>query len=103
MSAPLRETEIKVALAKLPGWTFDDDTIYKTYRLTSFTESIGFITEMAFCCEKANHHPELSNIYSTVAVSLRTHDAGNKVTQKDVDLAVEIEKIAQKRDCFKPI
>ena len=103
MSIKLTETEIKVALAKLPGWAFDDDTIHKSYRFTSFTEAIGFIAEMAFCCEKANHHPELSNVYSTVAIRLRTHDVGNKVTSKDVDLALEVEKLAQKRARSKAI
>jgi len=52
---------------------------------------------MAFACEKANHHPELSNVYNKVTIMLTTHDEGNKVTQKDVELAQEIEKIAQKR------
>ena len=56
-----------------------------------------FITEMAFACEKANHHPVLFNVYSRVEIGLTTHDAGNKVTQKDVDLAAELEKIANKR------
>ena len=98
MSEPLTENQIQEALASLPGWAFTDDTISKTHRFGSFTEAIGFITEMAFACEKANHHPELSNVYSTVTIRLCTHDAGNKVTEKDVNLAGEIEKLAEKRD-----
>ena len=97
MSTALTESAIQDALAKLPGWAFADDKISKTYRFASFTEAIGFITEMAFACEKANHHPDLSNAYNTVTISLCTHDAGNKVTEKDVNLAGEIEKLAKKR------
>ena len=97
MSTALTESAIQDALANLPGWAFADDTIHKTYRFASFSEAIGFIAEMAFSCEKANHHPDLSNVYSTVVIRLSTHDAGNKVTQKDVDLALEIEKLAEKR------
>lgn len=97
MSTALTESAIQDALAKLPDWAFADDTIHKTYRFASFTEAIGFIAEMAFSCEKANHHPDLSNVYSTVTIRLSTHDVGNKVTQKDVDLALEIEKLAEKR------
>ena len=97
MSTALTESAIQDALANLPGWAFADDTIHKTYRFASFTEAIGFIAEMAFSCEKANHHPDLSNVYSTVTIRLSTHDVGNKVTQKDVDLALEIEKLAEKR------
>jgi len=97
MSTALTESAIQDALANLPGWAFADDTIHKTYRFASFSEAIGFIAEMAFSCEKANHHPDLSNVYSTVTIRLSTHDVGNKVTQKDVDLALEIEKLAEKR------
>ena len=97
MSEPLTENQIQEALASLPGWAFADDTISKTYRFGSFTEAIGFITEMAFACERANHHPELTNVYSTVTIHLNTHDAGRKVTEKDIDLAGEIEKLATKR------
>jgi len=99
MGDALNGVQIEETLAKLPGWAFADDSISKTFRFTSFPEAIGFIAEMAFACEKANHHPELSNVYSTVIIRLCTHDAGNKVTVKDVDLAVEIEKLAKKRDC----
>jgi len=97
MSTALTESAIQDALANLPGWAFADDSIHKTYRFASFSEAIGFIAEMAFSCEKANHHPDLSNVYSTVTIRLSTHDVGNKVTQKDVDLALEIEKLAEKR------
>ena len=97
MSVPLTENQIQEALASLPGWAFADDAISKTYGLGSFTEAIGFITEMAFACERVNHHPELSNVYSTVAIRLCTHDAGGKVTEKDINLAGEIEKMAKKR------
>jgi len=97
MSTALTESAIQDVLANLPGWAFADDTIHKTYRFASFSEAIGFIAEMAFSCEKANHHPDLSNVYSTVTIRLSTHDVGNKVTQKDVDLALEIEKLAEKR------
>ena len=97
MSEPLTENQIQEALANLPGWAFADDTISRTYRFGSFTEAIGFITEMAFACERSNHHPELTNVYSTVTISLNTHDAGGKVTEKDIDLAGKIENLNEKR------
>ena len=97
MSDALTNDQINEALAKLPGWTFAEDKLSREYRFANFTEAMGFITEMAFACEKANHHPELFNVYSRVEIGLTTHDAGNKVTQKDVNLAAELEKIANKR------
>ena len=97
MSTALTNIQINESLAKLPGWTFAEDKLSREYRFANFTEAMGFINEMAFACEKANHHPELFNVYSRLEIGLTTHDAGNKVTQKDVDLAAELEKIANKR------
>ena len=97
MSTALTNIQINESLATLPGWTCAEDKLSREYRFANFTEAMGFITEMAFACEKANHHPELFNVYSRVEIGLTTHDAGNKVTQKDVDLAAELEKIANKR------
>ena len=97
MNNALTNEKIEETLAKLPGWTFAEDKLSREYRFANFTEAMGFITEMAFACEKANHHPELFNVYSRVEIGLTTHDADNKVTQKDVDLAAELEKIANKR------
>ena len=98
MSTALTNEQIEETLAKLQGWTFADDKISREYRFASFTEALGFITEMAFACERANHHPELFNVYNRVNIDLTTHDAGNKVTQKDIDLAIKLEKIAEKRN-----
>ena len=97
MSDKLTNYQINEALAKLPGWTFAEDKLSREYRFANFTEAMGFINEMAFACEKANHHPELFNVYSRVEIGLTTHDTGCKVTKKDVDLAAELEKIANKR------
>ena len=97
MNTALTNEQIEENLAKLTGWTFADDKISREYRFASFTEAMGFITEMAFACELANHHPELFNVYNRVNIDLTTHDAGNKVTQKDIDLAIKLEEIAGKR------
>ncbi len=93
MSEALSPDKIHQALARLTGWTFLGDKVTRQYQFSSFTEAISFITEMAFACEKANHHPELFNVYNRIELSLTTHDAGNQVTSKDLLLAEEIESI----------
>lgn len=93
MSKPLSNDAIKQALTELPGWTHDNDKLSKTFKFKSFREAMGFIVRIGFEAEAANHHPELFNVYSTVEISLSTHDADGKVTQKDVDLAGAIERI----------
>ncbi len=97
MSDALNANQINEALVKLPGWIFAEDKLSREYRFASFTEAIGFIAEMAFSCEQANHHPELFNVYNRVTIDLTTHDAGSKVTKQDTELAEKIEKIAAKR------
>ena len=97
MNIALTNEQIEGTLAKLQGWTFSDNKISREYRFASFTEAMSFITEMAFACEQVNHHPELFNVYNRVNIDLTTHDAGNKVTQKDINLAIKLEKIAEKR------
>lgn len=92
MPTALSDDAINNALAALPGWSFADDKLTKTFKLVDFRAALAFIVRIGLEAEVANHHPELFNVYSTVTISLCTHDAGNKVTQKDVDLATAIER-----------
>ena len=94
MAEPLDGQQLSAALAELPGWEADGDTITKTYAFSSFREAVSFIVRIAFAAEAANHHPELRNVYSRVRITLATHDAGNRVTAKDIALAREIEQIS---------
>ena len=88
---PLTQAEIDAALAELPGWRLEEDKLVKTFRFANFREAVSFIVRMAFDAESIGHHPELRNVYHTVDIALTTHDAGNKVTHMDVDLARAIE------------
>lgn len=97
MQAVLSEDVIQAALAELNGWRFEQHAIHREYTFATFTEAMGFVTEMAFACEKANHHPELFNVYNKIQIRLTTHDAGNQVTDKDLNLARAIESIAKTR------
>lgn len=91
---PLTNDQINDALAHLPGWSFEDDSLVKTFEFGSFREAMSFMVRLSFEAEERNHHPELSNVYNRVDVRLNTHDAGGKVTQFDVDLAGAIEHLS---------
>ena len=93
----LTDIEIQGEIQDLNGWEFKENAIRKTFSFESYMDSIEFINRLAVRAEEANHHPELFNVYSRVTIDLTTHDAGNKVTQKDTDLAEVIENIATKR------
>lgn len=72
----------------LPDWRHDPqrDAISRDYLFADFTQAFAFMTEVAIAAEKRNHHPEWSNVYNRLAVTLTTHDA-NGLTQRDLELA----------------
>jgi 4a-hydroxytetrahydrobiopterin dehydratase len=94
MSKPLSPDEITKALAPLAGWTCERDALTKTFKFGSFREALSFMTRVAFEAEELNHHPEWTNVYNRVVIRLNTHDAGGKVTSKDVELATRMQKIS---------
>ena len=85
----------KSALANLKDWTevSGRDAITRTFTFRDFNEAFGFMTRVALIAEKMDHHPEWSNVYKTVAVTLSTHDAGG-LTERDVKLAEVMDKLA---------
>lgn len=93
MAQPLSSNDIQQALDSLKGWEFSDDKIKKEFEFKDFSEALGFIVRVGLEAENKVHHPEIFNVYNTVKIQLSTHDAGDKVTQKDVDLAKAIESI----------
>lgn len=94
MAAPLTPDQIKQALADLPGWKHESDALVKQFKFGSFKEALGFIVRLGLEAEAINHHPDLHNVYNRVTLRLNTHDAGGKVTRKDVDLARAIEEFS---------
>ena len=86
----LSDTQIAEQLKNLTGWTLREGGIEKTYEFGNFVEAFGFMAKVAILAEKAEHHPEWSNVYNRVSIRLTTHDAGG-LTEKDFGLAVEID------------
>ena len=85
------------ALAQLEGWreVAGRDAIFKKFTFADFNEAFGFMTRVAMVAEKMDHHPEWSNVYKNVEVTLSTHDAGG-VTEKDIALAKTMNAFASR-------
>ena len=85
----------KAAIAKLKGWSAmkGRDAISKSYKFDDFNGAFGFMTRVALKADKMDHHPEWSNVYNKVDVTLSTHDSGG-VTAKDVELAKFMDEAA---------
>ena len=94
MSA-LNQTEIESALQGLQGWHLDEKgtKILREIDFNDFRAAMAFLVRLSYECEQMNHHPEIFNVYRTVRLGLNTHDAGGLVTEKDVQLAVRINKL----------
>ena len=92
----LSQAEIPAALDALPDWTRDADGkgISRNFKFATFRQAFGFMTRCALAAEKADHHPEWSNVYNRVDIRLTSHDVGG-LSQRDVHLAKIFDKIAQ--------
>jgi 4a-hydroxytetrahydrobiopterin dehydratase len=90
----LTEAERASALARLPEWTLRADrlAIERSFRFADFATAFGFIARVALLSEKHDHHPEWSNAWNRVAITLTTHDAGGLST-RDVEMAIAIDAL----------
>lgn len=95
MTAKLSADARSQALAALAGWTEvpGRDAIRRSFAFADFNAAWGFMTRVALAAEKADHHPEWSNVYNRVEIVLSTHDAGG-LSEKDVALARFIDSVA---------
>ena len=88
----LSAAEINEQLAALPGWSLDQDKLYRRFTFENFVEAFGFMSQVALLAERMDHHPEWFNVYNRVEIHLTTHDAGG-ISERDFTLARGIEKL----------
>jgi 4a-hydroxytetrahydrobiopterin dehydratase len=92
--AALSKAEIHEKLKDLQGWAHQGKAIQKRYTLKSFVPAIALVNKIAELAEKEQHHPDITINYNVVGISLSTHSEGG-ITQKDFDLAQQIDKLAE--------
>ena len=92
--ARLTDDERSAAMQDLPCWTLRDDglAISRELKFADFNEAFGFMTRVALHADKVDHHPEWSNVYNRVAITLTTHDAGG-LSERDLEMAKFIDGI----------
>jgi 4a-hydroxytetrahydrobiopterin dehydratase len=93
--AKLTIDDLKTALKRLPDWELarEREAIRRRFTFVDFDAAFAFMTRAALMAAKLDNHPEWSNVYNRVDVTLATHDAGG-VTQKDIDLAAAMDGYA---------
>lgn len=97
--ARLTDEERAAALAALPHWRLADDGsgISRSLKFSDFVEAFGFMSRVALLAERADHHPEWSNVYNRVDIRLTTHDAGG-LSARDIALARAIDALIARAD-----
>jgi len=90
----LSEADIEKRLLQFPDWDYHNNAIHAEFEFDNFKDCFSAMSRIAFECEALNHHPEWSNTYNMLNISLATHSA-NGVTEKDFKLAEAIETIVE--------
>ena len=77
------------------NWKEENNSLYRKFEFSDFSEAFAFMTRVAMIAEKMNHHPSWTNTWNTVEIWLSTHDAGDIVTDKDRKLAEKIQSLIE--------
>ena len=94
MMSLLTEQDIEKRLLHFPDWDYFDNGLHAEFEFDNFKDCFSAMSRIAFECEAQNHHPNWTNVYNVLTISLSTHSA-NGVTQKDFKLADAIEAIVE--------
>jgi 4a-hydroxytetrahydrobiopterin dehydratase len=96
MATRLTDAERTALADALPQWTIgsNPEAIHREFHFTDFSAAWGFMNRVALVAEKQDHHPDWSNVWSTVRIALSTHDAGG-LTEQDVKLAKAIDALLE--------
>ena len=92
------ESEIQSFLQSHSEWNFEENNLVATFMFENFKLVTAFVKKVMSAMIELNHHPDLMVTYSAVTIKTTTHDAGNKVSNKDTEIAKRISKIAQSTD-----
>lgn len=88
-ATPLTDAQLESFLAAHPGWALEGGMLCRTFEAETFLRGIDFVNRVARIAEVADHHPDIDIRWRKVTLRLITHDAGNRVTEKDSSLAAE--------------
>ncbi|MCK8520682.1 4a-hydroxytetrahydrobiopterin dehydratase [Aquimarina sp. D1M17] len=90
----LSESEIQEKLKTVDGWEYHENALHTTFEFNDFKDAFSVMTRIAFEAEIQQHHPDWSNVYNKLQISLSTHDAGG-ITENDFKLAKTIDQIIE--------
>jgi len=89
-------SDIAAALSTIPVWKAENGKLKASFKFKDFKSATGFIVQVAMHAEGMDHHPEWTNVYNKVDITLSTHDAGDRITDLDLTLARHIAALAER-------
>ena len=89
----LTDEEIAARLGEVPGWERQGDALRRDFKFADFTEAFGFMAQVACVAERLFHHPEWSNVWNKVSISITNHAAGG-ITDLDLEFAKRVSDLA---------
>jgi 4a-hydroxytetrahydrobiopterin dehydratase len=92
---PVSPQDLETHLSHLTGWSVVKGKLHRELRFPNFVAAFGFMTKVALLAERMNHHPEWSNVYKTVIIDLSTHETGGTISQRDIELAQQINQLLE--------
>lgn len=93
MTKPMTPDDISDALVQVPEWKVVRDALERTFEFRDFSEALGFVVRVGVEAERINHHPEISNVWNRVTLRLTTHEAGDKISERDLTLAKAVQSL----------
>jgi len=93
MATPLTDAQINDHLSQLAGWERDGDKITKTFKADTYMSGLALAAAIGTVCDSLDHHPDMEIGWKKVVVSFTTHDAGSKITEKDMEAAAKVESL----------
>ena len=93
LAPPIVRRTLELSKEIPSGWAEINDRLHREFEFSDFVEAFGFMSRVALLAEQRDHHPNWSNVYNRVVVDLSTHDADNTVTDKDIELALAINRL----------
>ena len=89
----LENEDLEKILKELPSWSVEQGKLIRAFSFADFRQAMAFLVRVSFEAETLGHHPEIYNVYNKVRIQLSTHEAGDRITSLDIELAQRIDAL----------
>ena len=92
-TAAMNDSDIETAMREMAGWEREGDALVRTYKFETYLAGVAFASAVGVVCEGLDHHPDMLVGWKKVTLRFTTHDAGNKISAKDIAAAKAVDAL----------